>query len=141
MEVAVEATGAMAMITTTAAGKQDLLELGNPSLVLDLLDCGDMRMMRNVLNTIANAAELPRMRNILKVDFTRQNCAAPCSVAVLMPAATRCHGTCFMLIQDILQEAGIMHHPALNAQTESATIQRAWKSALQQCAFQHRPIM
>lgn len=67
MEVTVAATGALAMITTAAAGKQALLETGEVLLFMELLDWSNLSLERNILGIIANAAENPDMRAALQV--------------------------------------------------------------------------
>lgn len=67
MELTIAATGALATITTAATGKQALLQTGEVLLFLELLDWSNLSLERNILNIIANAAENPQMRGILKV--------------------------------------------------------------------------
>ena len=67
MELAVAATGALAMITTVAKGKEALLATGEVLLFLELLDWRNLSLERNILSIIANTAENPKMRATLKV--------------------------------------------------------------------------
>lgn len=67
MEVTVAATGALAIITTSAAGKQALFETGEVLLFVELLDWSNLSLERNILGIISNAAENPQMRATLKV--------------------------------------------------------------------------
>ena len=67
-EAAVEATGALAMISSTVSGKEPLKQHGDAAVFFRLLaGSDDMLLQRNVLNILSNAAENPKMRQQLNV--------------------------------------------------------------------------
>lgn len=67
-QAAVEATGSLAMITSTVSGKEALQQACDPAVLFNLLSGSDnMLLQRNVLNIISNVAESPQMRQELGV--------------------------------------------------------------------------
>jgi hypothetical protein len=67
-KAAVEATGALAMITSTVSGKAAFCQDADTAALFKLLSGSDsMLLQRNVLNIVSNAAENPHMRQKLRV--------------------------------------------------------------------------
>jgi hypothetical protein len=129
-EAAVEATGALAMITSTVSGKQSLLQHVDPADLFKLAGSGSMLLQRNVLNIISNAAENPEMRQKLNVRASLHSLgfssSSPRQLSDTKHAST-------------VQDAGVMELLSRRQLSASDTINRAVQTALQQCAFKHRP--
>ena len=127
-EAALEATGALAMLSSTVSGKETLAQHGVAAVLFRLLTGNDdMLLQRNVLNIISSAAENPEMRQQLTVRF---HVFLACVYGFV---GKRVSDMC------MLQDAGVMEVLSRRQDGASDTVNRAVKTALQQCAFKHRP--
>lgn len=143
MNIAVQASGALAAIVNSPHGTEALLASGEALLFVELLDWLEPGLERNVLAIIDNACKHAEMRKCFVVRF--------CSLAALdivccqgsflatEPKQTHRTGKRSRCVQDagVLQELQKSLRPELQ---KSATTRLAAASAYRQCTFQHMPM-